>query len=361
MFAAFAAQQLPGKPQANRGRILVVEDEPEMCGIVARYLNWLGYEVSTALGLEEALAELSKMALDLVVTDLRLGTASGLELMSEIRERTPRTRIILMSAHADAESAAAAIEQGVDHLLLKPFEPAELQARVEQSLARRWAEEQVERERRALQDSIRRYEEQTQTWIRRAAHSLTSAVEAKDRYTAGHAQRVTAYAMALAEEIGGIDPERFRLACDLHDVGKIGVPDSVLNRPARLSEEEYRMVAAHPDTGARILRPLVEDELVLGAVRSHHERWDGRGYPDGLAGEQIPLAARILAVADTLDAITSNRAYREARPWSPAVEEIRACAGSQFDPRVIAAFDAICDRLEQLYVAFFSAGTGREG
>jgi putative two-component system response regulator len=340
--------------EARRGRILVVDDEPEICEFVAQYLVWLGYAVETSTSLKEAMKKLRGPQYDLVVTDLRLGRDSGLDQMAEIRERAPRTRMILMSAHADARAAADAIDHGVDHLLIKPFDPADLQARVEGSLARRWAEEQAERERHTLRDRIRHHEEQTGTWVRRAAHSLTSAVEAKDTSTAGHAQRVTAYAVTLAEEIGGIDLDRFRLACELHDVGKIGVPDAVLNRPARLSEEEYRLVAAHPSTGARILEPLIDDEMVLGTVRWHHERWDGRGYPDRLVGDGIPLAARVLAVADTLDAITSSRAYRTAQPWQAAVAEIRRCSGSQFDPTVVTAFDRVSGRLERLYGGFFA-------
>jgi putative two-component system response regulator len=349
--SAESGERSEGVPR--RGRILVVDDEPEICAFVSQYLGWLGYAVDTARNVTQALARLGSHGFDLVVTDLRIGSESGLDLMADVRRLSPRTRMILMSAHADARAAADAIDRGVDHLLIKPFEPADLQARVEGSLARRWAEEQAESEHLRLRDRVRHHEEQTDRWVRRAAHSLTSAVEAKDTYTAGHAQRVTAYAMALAEEVGGIDLDRFRLACDLHDVGKIGVPDAVLNRPARLSEDEYRIVAAHPDTGARILQPLIDDELVLGTVRWHHERWDGAGYPDGLSGDEIPLPARVLAVADTLDAITSSRAYRTAQPWSTAVAELRRCTGTQFDPAVIAVFDRIESRIERLYREFF--------
>jgi len=344
---------VPAGAMPRRGRILVVDDEPEICAFVGQYLGWLGYAVDTAQSVTNAVERIGAVSFDLVVTDLRIGSESGLDLMAEVRLMAPRTRMILMSAHADARAAADAIDRGVDHLLIKPFEPTDLQARVEGSLARRWAEEKAESEHNLLRDRVRHHEEETDHWVRRAAHSLTSAVEAKDIYTAGHAQRVTAYAMALAEEVGGIDLGRFRLACDLHDVGKIGIPDAVLNRPARLTDDEYRLVEAHPDTGARILEPLIDDELVLGTVRWHHERWDGAGYPDGLAGEAIPLPARVLAVADTLDAITSSRAYRTAQPWSAAVAEIRRCTGSQFDPAVIGAFDRIESRIEGLYRAFF--------
>jgi putative two-component system response regulator len=331
-----------------RGRILVVDDEPEICALIEDSLGWLGHEVTTAASLPEALDSLGTGSFDVVVTDLRLGPGSGLDLLSEVRRGSPRTRTILISAHADARVAATAIDRGIDYLIVKPFEPADLQARVGESLARRRAEEEAEEQRERLRAQLLEHEERTEGWVRRAAHALSSAVEAKDTYTAGHAQRVTAYALAIAEEIGGIDLESFRLACDLHDVGKIGIPDAVLNRPDRLSEAEFRLVTSHPDTGARILRPLIDDERVLGAVRWHHERWDGQGYPDGLEGEQIPRAARVLALADTLDAITSSRAYREAQPWQGAVDEIRRCSGSQFDPAIVDAFERIQGQLAMM-------------
>jgi response regulator RpfG family c-di-GMP phosphodiesterase len=335
-----------------KASILVVDDKPDMCTYIQKYLAWIGYGVEVAVTLSGARARLSATTFDLVITDLRLDEGSGIDLLAEIRARTPATRTILMSAHADAQSAATAIEQGIDYLLLKPFAPADLQTRVEDALARRVAQDAAETERRVLAKLVLEQAEKTERWMRGAVHALTSAVEAKDKYTAGHAGRVTAYAMALARAVGGIDLDRFRLACDLHDVGKIGVPDSVLNRPARLTPEEYEMVAAHPDTGERILRPLIDDPLVLGTVRWHHERWDGHGYPDGRAGREIPLTARVLAVADTLDAMTSHRAYRNRQPWSAAVAEILRCAGSQFDPDVVGVFERIVAELEAIFLGF---------
>jgi putative nucleotidyltransferase with HDIG domain len=254
-----------------------------------------------------------------------------------------------MSAHAGTTDAAAAIEHGVDRLLLKPFRLEELRAGVEKALAERRARAEIARHRELVEAALRQRQSESKLWVLRAAHALVAAVEAKDAYTAGHAMRVTAYAMAIAEVIGGIDPERFRLAGDLHDVGKIGVPDAVLNKPDRLTTEEFALVKKHPEAGERILRSFIDDALVLEVVRSHHERWDGRGYPDGLAGEQIPLPARILAVADTLDAMTSSRAYRVGLPWEVAVEEIQRNAGSQFDPVVVEAFARALPTLEALH------------
>jgi putative two-component system response regulator len=239
-----------------------------------------------------------------------------------------------MSAHADVYAAAAAIERGVDQLIVKPFELEDLRARVSDSLAKRRAATEAAEEREQLESKLRQRDTESKVWILRAAHALATAVEAKDEYTAGHATRVTAYALTMAEEIGGIDPVRFRLAGDLHDVGKIGVPDNVLNKPDRLTDEEFALVRKHPETGAHILEPLIDDPMVIGVVRWHHERWDGRGYPDGLVGEDIPLAARIITFADTLDALTTDRPYRRALGEVEVRAEFVNNCGTQFDPRI---------------------------
>jgi putative two-component system response regulator len=334
------------------GRILVVDDEVNICRLLERYLARFGHEVQTAGTVSEAVGLLAETSFDLVLTDLRLPGLSGLDLLVEVKSRSPGTRMILMSAHADVTAAAAAINRGIDQLIIKPFELEDLRAKVSDSLLRRTLEREAEQEREHLRDRLRQRDTESKIWVLRAAHALAAAVEAKDEYTAGHATRVTAYAMTIAEVTGGVDLLRFRLAGDLHDVGKIGVPDNVLNKPGRLTDEEFAQVMRHPETGARILQPMIDDPLVLGVVRWHHERWDGKGYPDGRAGEDIPLPARVLAVADTLDAMTSRRAYREGLPWLAAVDEIRRCSGTQFDPGVVASFDECLPRLELQHSKF---------
>ncbi len=328
----------PPAPPAS-GRILVVDDDEVLRGLVHRFLARLGYEVRTAAGVPEAVELLERETFELVVTDLRLPISSGVELMLVVRSRQLDARTILMSGDADLPTVAVAVERGVDAVLLKPFGLEELRHQVEQSLARVFAGRAAALERGKMEAHLRERDEESRGWVLRAARALVMAVEVKDAYTAGHARRVTAYSTSIAEVTGGLDLARFALAGDLHDVGKIGIPDSVLNKPTRLTPEEMKRVEEHPAAGARILEPLIDDPMVIGVVRWHHERWDGRGYPDRLAGKLIPLAARVVAVADTLDAMTSARAYRRALPWDDAVAEIRRCAGTQFDPAVVAAFD----------------------
>jgi putative two-component system response regulator len=327
-------------------RILVVDGDDAIRRLLTRYLALLGYEVETAGSMEEAVELLRPDRFDLVLTDLRLPVRSGLDLLVEVRKLAPGTRMILMTADADMRSASAAIDRGVDHLLVKPFELESLRVRLSESIGRRTAEREAESDRERARQA------ESRLWVLRAAHALAAAVEAKDEYTAGHATRVTTYGLTIAETMGSIDPDRFRLAGDLHDVGKIGVPDVVLNKAGRLTEEEMALVRKHPVTGAHILQPLIDDPVVLGVVRSHHERWDGQGYPDGLRGEEIPLEARVLAVADALDAMTSHRAYRRGVTWSDVLAEIRRCGGAQFDPGVVGAFEATLSRLHERYVEF---------
>jgi putative two-component system response regulator len=343
----------------SAGRILVVDDEPNIRRLLNRYLARLGYEVQTAGSVAEAMGLLRRDRFDLVLTDLRLPGASGLDLLVEVRARAPGTRMILMSAHADVYAASTAIERGVDQLIVKPFELEDLRARIGESVSRRRAARAAEKEREKLESRLRQRDTESRIWVLRSAHALAAAVEAKDEYTAGHAARVSEYALTIAEVIGEIDLVRFRLAGDLHDVGKIGVPDNVLNKPGRLTDEEFALIKKHPVTGAHILEPLIDDPLVLGVVRSHHERWDGRGYPDGLAGEEIPLAARVLAAADTLDAMTSNRAYRNASPFGEVAEQIQQLAGSQFDPAVVRAFVAALPRLKEQHARFAASFESR--
>lgn len=170
-----------------------------------------------------------------------------------------------------------------------------------------------------------------------------ASIEARDRYTGGHVERVTQYAMALAPRVQGLemDLDHFRLACVLHDVGKISVPDQILNKPGPLTPEEYRTMQAHARSGYDLVLKTNVPRSVALVVRHHHERWDGKGYPDGLVGGQVPMAARVLAVADTFDAITSDRPYRAARTPDEARSEILAASGTQFDPAVVAAFKSV--------------------
>lgn len=329
-----------------------MDDDPAIRGVCTRSLGRLGHRVSVASDVEGAVRHIVAGDIDVVVTDLHMPEASGLSLLSRIRDSSPGIRVILMSGGVEATDAAIAIEHGIDRLLLKPFTMDELDIAVSRAIAAKRASEKSERARQSLSSLVREREDISRIWILRSAHALAAAVEAKDTYTAGHAARVTEYGALIAGTVGGIDLQPFRLGGGLHDVGKIGLPDHILNKPGRLSADEFALVRKHPRTGARILEPLIDDPVVIGMVLWHHERWDGAGYPDGLSGENIPLSARVLAVADTLDAMTSSRAYRGEQTWDTAVAEIRRGAGTQFDPAVVTAFNQVLPELVELRASF---------
>jgi HD-GYP domain-containing protein (c-di-GMP phosphodiesterase class II) len=233
-----------------------------------------------------------------------------------------------------------------DILLQARLDRTERQAHARQQQLERYAADlrEVFKQGRSRAQELRRSYKAT-------VRALSNAVEARDAYTSKHAERVTAYGIALAEAIGldTVTAPGLEFGFLLHDVGKLAVPDAILFKPEPLSEEEFSLVAQHPVVGSEILRDvdfLGDGKLV---VRHHHERWDGDGYPDRLAGAAIPLAARVFAVADALDALTTDRPYRRATRFSRARDEIRDNAGSQFDPEVVAAFDTISDdRLHQI-------------
>ena len=243
-------------------------------------------------------------------------------------------------AGPDGEEMSAGTGEETVPLLRARLERTEQQAASRQRQLERYAADlrEVFKQERARAQELRRS-------YRATVRALSNAVEARDAYTGKHAERVTAYGMELARAVGISLEEspQIEFGFLLHDIGKVAVPDAILFKTSRLTDEEYTLIAQHPVVGAEILRDvdfLGEGKLV---VRHHHERWDGTGYPDGLAGEEIPLAARVFSVADTLDALTTDRPYRPASTWSHAREEIRRVSGTQFDPAVVEAFNAIPD------------------
>jgi putative two-component system response regulator len=339
------------------GSILLVDDEAQLREMIARFLRRLGHRVDAVESAREALDCLARGTYDLVITDLQMPGESGLDVLAQVHTGGRGTRAILMSGRAEATDAAAAIEHGVDRLLLKPFDLPELQLAVERALGERRSQLRAEGQRELYDAMVRHRKTESKIWVLRAAHALVTAVEAKDSHTRGHATRVTSYAMVLADTLGGFDLGSIRLAGDLHDVGKIGIPDAILNKTDVLSDEELAIVQKHTEIGRRILEPLIDDPVVIGVARWHHERWDGSGYPDGLEGEAIPLAARIVGLCDALDAMTSDRAHRDSLSWETAVEKIHRGSGKLFDPRVVEAFDQSQPRLQALHANFKRAET----
>ncbi|HET7572568.1 MAG TPA: HD domain-containing phosphohydrolase [Gaiellaceae bacterium] len=344
-------------------RILLVDDEPALRELLRVTFADAHVEVSEAASGEEAAAAIAQQLPDVVVLDLRLPGLDGVELCGRLRreERTRRLPVVLLTG-ADGEELARARACGADAVMRKPFSPLELLAVVERlagsgGLAPRPAPLRESREGeelllyardlRLLLDVERRQREELAASYRATVTALANALETKDTGTGRHSQRVQCYATALLRAVDPTlvdDDPGTEYGFLLHDVGKIGIPDTILRKPGRLTVEERLRMELHTVLGEQMLSgiPFLRGSAVR-IVRSHHERWDGRGYPDGLAGDEIPLAARAFAIADSLDAMTSDRPYRRALSWEVAREEIVRESGRQFDPLVVDAFRA-CER-----------------
>jgi response regulator RpfG family c-di-GMP phosphodiesterase len=328
---------------AERPRCLVVDDEPRLRQVLARLMEGDGFVCHQAGSGVEALDFLHGTPVTLVLTDLRMPQMDGIELLRQVRALYPDTAVVLITAVADVEVAVSCLAIGAMDYLTKPFHLEEVRARVTQAL-----------EKRRLILENRDYQERLEERVAVQAHrleeifigsiqSLAEALELKDPYTRGHSIRVSHYSTEIARALE-LEPETVRqveLGGHVHDIGKIGVREAVLNKPGPLTDEEYEHIMTHPLLGWRILSPLLSDApMILNVVRSHHERFDGRGVPDGLAGESIPLEARIVAVADAFDAMTSGRPYRlgQHMTMEQTVAELERCANTQFDPAVLSAF-----------------------
>lgn len=301
-----------------------------------------GFECMEAASGVEALALQEADPMPLILSDLHMPVMDGNELLRQVAARWPETAVVMITAISDVDMAVKCLEAGALDYLTKPFAIEEVRARVAQALEKR----RLLIENRAYRSDL---EERVAVQARKYEHlflaslqSLAEALEVKDAYTWGHSTRVSRYAMSIAHELQ-IDPNllaELELGSRLHDIGKIGVRESVLNKEGALTDAEYAHVMEHPVIGWRLLAPLLGDmPHALAVVRSHHERFDGRGTPDRLRGFEVPLVARITAVADSFDAMTSGRPYRDGMNVSDAVAELRRCSGTQFDPTCVTAFE----------------------
>jgi putative two-component system response regulator len=310
--------------QQEPATILVVDDDQLVRDLVASLLHVEGYRVIEAANGELALAQMQAASPDLVLLDVMMpGRLDGVQICRQLKssEATMLIPVVILTALDTLSDRIQGIEAGADDFLTKPFNRLELLARVRSLLRLKRLTDRLERAESVI-------------------FALAEAVEAKDPYTEGHLSRLASYAEVLARALGLTPQEQqdVREGAILHDVGKIGVPEAILRKPAPLSNEEYLMVQSHPLVGNRILAPLRLASRTLPAVRGHHEHFDGRGYPDGLDAQDIPLEARIVAVVDAYDAMTSERPYRQALPREEAILRLRADSGKQFDPQVVQCF-----------------------
>jgi response regulator RpfG family c-di-GMP phosphodiesterase len=325
------------------GRVtcLVVDDDATLRSVLLRLLKAEGYDCRDAGSGPDALRQLEAAPADLVLSDIHMPGMDGVQLLAEVRRRWPDTGVVMITGVTDVRTAVECLSQGALDYLGKPFQVEEVRARVRQALGKRRLILENRDYQLNLEVKVRSQAERIRELFLEGVQALAHALEAKDPYTRGHSARVSAYATATARAMG-LDADliaEVKLGGELHDIGKIGVREAVLLKPDRLTPEEYLHIQEHTIIGERILAPLARDHLrVLQIVRSHHERPDGRGFPDRLAGDEIPLVARITAVGDTFDAMTTARPYRTPRAPGDAVAELTRYAGTQFDTEVVQGF-----------------------
>jgi putative nucleotidyltransferase with HDIG domain len=336
-------------PTTVSPRILIVDDEIEITEILADLLSE-DYECLKAGSAEEAIARLREGEFQLVISDITMPGMSGLDMIPHVKQLSPDTVVVMISGMQTVESAIGALRLGAFDYLMKPFDLRQVEAVVKRALEHHDLVVAKQRYENHLEELV----EQRTAELDRALNSLegayrstlkalTAALETRDSETHGHSERVVTYSLRLGREYGlnSAEMKALEFGSLLHDIGKIGVPDSILRKPAKLTEEEWVRMREHPLHGQQILRGI---EFLQGASRvvaQHHEKWDGTGYPLGLQKEEIDICARIFAVADAFDAITSDRVYRRGKSYEAAAQELDDWAGRQFDPKVVEAFHRV--------------------
>jgi putative nucleotidyltransferase with HDIG domain len=332
-----------------RSRMLIVDDEPEITAILSDLFSDQ-HDCTTAGSAEEALEKFRSRDFELVVSDITMPGMSGLEMIPHVKRMRPNTVVVMISGMQTVESAIGALRLGAFDYVMKPFDLRQVEAVVKRALDHQelivakqryedHLEELVEQRTAELDQALNSLEDAYRSTLR----ALTAALETRDLETHGHSERVVTYSLRLGREYG-LDSHRTKaleFGSLLHDIGKIGVPDSILRKPAKLSDDEWVLMRQHPVHGQQILRGIEFLEGAARVVAQHHEKWDGSGYPLGLTGEDIDVCARIFSVADAFDAMTSDRVYRKGKPYQAAAQELDDWAGKQFDPKVVEAFHRV--------------------
>jgi putative nucleotidyltransferase with HDIG domain len=341
------------KPR-DAARILIVDDDEHVRSMIGATLETQGYMVHKAASCREALEFLEQNTFDLVLTDIVIPDLGGIVLMERIREQHPRLPVIMVTANHDINVAVDSMRRGAYDYVLKPFERKSFLDTVHRAIEHRdtlkenhsyqhnlelAVEARTELLHQAMEDIERSYDI--------TLEALGDALDLRDSETEGHSKRVTAYTIALARAMG-IRPAEIKVfarAAFLHDIGKMAIPDEILRKPSALTSKEKAMMRDHCEYGYNMLRKIPFLMEAAEIVFAHQEHHNGGGYPSGLRGNEIPIGARIFAVADALDAITSDRPYRKARSFEAARKEIQRCSGTQFDPEVVEAFLRIPDEV----------------
>ena len=352
-------------PAAAPPSVLVVDDEPSIHGPLRRFLQQQGYVVSSATHGDEALDLMRRQPVSCLLLDVELPGMSGIELVPRILAIDPDVAILMLTAATDATTATLCMQRGAVDYLTKPVDLDVLGRAIRRALepgarprgapANRLLEREVALRSAELREERGRLERLSVATL----EALVNALEAKDPFLRGHSARVADLSAMVAAELGADDEEieRVRTAGRLHDIGKIGIREDILNKQGPLTDDEYEHVKRHVVVGSQILSPLVHLQEIIAYVRGHHERWDGEGYPDALAGAAIPFGARIIGAVEIYDALTTSRPYQEKMDARFAVERLGDLIGTMIDPEVYRALAAVVNRHQVL--TFVDEGQGR--
>ncbi len=328
-------------------RLLVVDDDEPMRKLMTTLLADAGVIYRIAAGGREALRIMEAEQFDVVISDLAMPGMSGMELLAEVRRLHPRTAFLIVSGEGDIRVGIQAMREGCDDYIVKPFQIDAVMAAVERALQRRKLEQEVERYRLHLEDIVVDRTLQLRTALGDVERgyegtlaALGAAIDLRDNETGDHSRRVCLYSIEIAKAMRCPEKEIVMIgrgAC-LHDIGKLAIPDGILMKPGPLTIDERRTMQTHATIGYELVHRISFLADAAEIVLSHHERHDGSGYPHGLRESEIPLGARIFSIADTVDAMTSDRPYRRALPFQMALEEIKSETGKKYDPAVAKAF-----------------------
>ncbi len=337
----------------NLGTILIADDEKDIREILKDHLEEEGFNCYAVANAQEAINVYKdkKDEIELVMSDIKMPGKSGLILLDEIKEISPDAIIVIVSALKDVDSAISALSKGAYDYLSKPFKLNEVSLVVQKGIEKNRLITENKNYQKELENKVKERTQELQEALRQldntylfTLRALVTALDTRDAETQGHSIRVTKYTIALTKLIG-IEDEReiknIEYGALLHDIGKIGISDTILRKPSPLTKEEWEIMKTHPSIGYKILKDINFLGEASDIVLYHHERYDGTGYPHGLKGEEIPLSARIFAVADTIDSMTSDRVYRKALTWEVTAKELKELSGIQFDPIVIEAFFSV--------------------
>ena len=343
-------ETIPGTPASDRHsviRVLAVDDEQAASKLIALMLPSPAFCCTTTTSGEEALLALQSEPFDAVISDLQMPGIGGLELLTQVRRSYPYLAFLVTTGVDDVDVGVQAMRCGADDYLVKPLRESAVRVSLESALHKRHLEQQVENYRQHLEEMVGERTTQLCAALRQLENSyentlqaLGAAIDLRDSETAGHSRRVCRYALEIARAMGYSEKQLENLSrgAYLHDIGKLGIPDGILLKPGPLTADERKLMQRHVQIGFDLVKDIAFLSDASEILLTHHERYDGEGYPRGLKGDKILLSARIFAVADTLDAITSDRPYRRASSFESAREIIRKCSGNQFDPLVVRVF-----------------------